>query len=408
VAVFYQAMELFVRKHHGRSSLFVLLLRLGILVRSALAYCNRRRRSLGLMLFDLAAINAAVLGATRLRFGSYFGFPPYAYPAVFVALTAVTLVSMLLAGEYFESRPSVRKALAALMATFFVLSSLTYFFKDFAFSRVVLLMTVAAATAASAAARVALLVYDKSIGRDGNRRIAIAGMNEPAARIIRALQSAEARNADLVGVVAGSATAEATFCGVPVIGNVAYLSNLIEQFRLDEVVITDDSLERREVLELIANASELAVRFHVALDYDEIVAARIINEVSGIEPTVPHYNIRRVRYRLVKRAFDLAAALSLVTLGLPLVCLMAGDLAAALRGLRAVVRGRASIVGLYPLEGETPRLGKVGLTGLAHISRPARLTRQVIRELNDYYVQNYTFALDFDILVKTLLRRAND
>jgi hypothetical protein len=302
----------------------------------------------------------------------------------------------------------VRKALAALMATFFVLSSLTYFFKDFAFSRVVLLMTVAAATVASAAARVAQLVYDKSIGRDGNRRIAIAGMNEPASRIIRALQAAEARNADLVGVVAGSATAETTFCGVPVIGNVAYLSNLIEQFRLDEVVITDDSLERGEVLELIANASELAVRFHVALDYDEIVAARIINEVSGIEPTVPHYNIRRVRYRLVKRAFDLAAALSLVTLGLPLVCLMAGDLAAALRGLRAVVRGRASIVGLYPLEGETPRLGKVGLTGLAHISRPARLTRQVIRELNDYYVQNYTFALDFDILVKTLLRRAND
>src|SRR5207249_2010314 len=276
----------------------------------------------------LAASRAALVVGTRLRFGSDFGFPPYACPAVFVALTAVTLVSMLLAGEYFESRPSVRKALAALMATFFVLSSLTYFFKDFAFSRVVLLMTVAAATVASAAARVALLVYDKSVGRDGNRRIAIAG------------------------------------------------------------------------------ASELSVRFHVALDYDEIVAARIINEVSGIEPTVPHYNIRRVRYRLVKRAFDLAGALFLLTLGLSLVYLIADDLAAALRGLWAVVRGRASIVGLYPLEGETPRLGKVGLTGLAHISRPARLTRQVIRELNDYYVQNYTFALDFDILVKTLLRRA--
>jgi GT2 family glycosyltransferase len=408
VRVFYQAMEIYVRKHHGKSSLFVLLLRLGILVRSVLAYANRRRRALFLMLLDLASINAALLVATKLRFGSYFGFPDYAYPGVFLALGGVTLGAMLMAGEYFEATPSVRRAFAGLMATFFILSSLTYFFKDFGFSRTVLIMTVTAAVACSTALRVAQLAYDKSVGREGNRRIAIVGMNEAASSIIRQLQSAEARNADVVGVVAGAPTGEVTFSGLPVIGNVAYLSNLIEQFGINEVVITDPSLQRGEVMELIANASELAVKFHVAIDYEEIVAARIINDIAGIEPTVPQYNIRRVRYRLVKRAIDIAVATVLLTVGLPMVWVIYPAFGAALRALWGVLRGRTSLVGLYPLAGGMPPIGKIGLTGLAHMSRPGRLTRNVIEELNEYYIQRYTLALDFDILIKTLLRRRTE
>jgi len=46
VEVFYDAMKLFARKHHSSSSAMLILLRLGILVRSLLARANRCRRSL--------------------------------------------------------------------------------------------------------------------------------------------------------------------------------------------------------------------------------------------------------------------------------------------------------------------------------------------------------------------------
>jgi len=123
---------------------------------------------------------------------------------------------------------------------------------------------------------------------------------------------------------------------------------------------------------------------------------------------VPQYNIRRVRYRLVKRAFDIAGAAALLTVGLPVVWVVYPAFGAALRALWEVLCGRTSLVGLYPLAGGLPPIGKIGLTGLAHISRPGRLTRTVIQELNEYYIQRYTLALDFDILIKTLLRRRSE
>jgi len=407
VGIFYDAMELFARKHHSSSSGVLLFLRLGILLRSLLAHANRNRRSLVILFFDLLSMNGALLLATKLRFGTYFGFPPYAYPAVFVALTAVSFCSMIAVGEYFESKPSLRRAFRGQMVNFFLLTALTYFFKEFAFSRGVLLMLICCGILSTGLIRVLMAVYDKSLGKEADRRIAIVGTNEAAARIIRALQSAEARNADLVGILTCSETDRNSFCEVPIIGDLSHLPQLIEQHRLGEIIITDSSVQRQDVMEMISAVSMRSTRFHVALDYEDIVVSRIINEVAGIDPTLPSYNISRLRYRLAKRVFDLAACLFLLTFGLPLVYLAKRGFSVAVRDLWLVARGRYSIVGLYPLGEERPPRGKIGLTGLVHISRPSRLSSQVIRELNEWYVQHYTLTLDLDVLFRSLFRRAN-
>jgi GT2 family glycosyltransferase len=407
IGIFYDAMELFARKHHSSSAPILLFLRFGILLRSWLAYANSHRRSLLVLLLDLASINGSLLLSTKLRFGSYFGFPPYAYPVVFVALTAVTLCSMLIAGEYIESKPSLRRAVAGLMLNFFLLTALTYFFKDFAFSRVVLLMLISFGILSTGLIRTILAVYDKSLGKESDRRIAIVGTNEAAGQIVRALQSAETRNADLVGIISGSETDRDTLFEVPVIGTLPQLPQLIKQHHLDEVIITDGSIQRKEVMELLARASGLSARFHVALDYEDVVTSRIINEVAGIEPTLPPYNLTRARYRAAKRIFDVGASLFFLTLGFPIVALVTRNRTGALKKLWGGLIGRYSIVGLYPLDEQQPAIGKIGLTGLAHISKPSRLSPQVIRELNEYYLEYYTLALDFDILVKGLFRKSN-
>ncbi len=406
IRIFYDAMELFAKKHHSSSTLFLLFLRFGIMARSWLARVNHYRRSFLVLLLDLASINGALLLSTKLRFGSYFGFPPYAYPIVFIALTATTLGSMLIAGEYLEAKPSLRRAVAGLMVNFFLLTSLTYFFNNFAFSRGALLMLISFGILSAVLIRIFLAIYDKSLGKEADRRIAILGNNEASSQIIRALQSAETRNADLVGIVSSSETDQMSLVEVPIIGRLSNLPELIEQYRLDEIIITDSSIPREEVMKLIAGASGLSARFHVALDYEDIVTSRIINEVAGIEPTLPPYNLTRVRYRVAKRCFDFCVSLFMLTLGLPIICLFVRDRGAVIRKLWGGLRGKYSIVGLYPLSDQPIVMGKIGLTGLAHISKPSRLSPQVIHELNEYYIQHYTLTLDFDILLKSLLRKS--
>ncbi len=405
VKVFYEAMEVYARKHHGRSSLLLLMVRLGILLRSVFAYANRYRRTLLMMTLDAAAANGALLLATRLRFGRYFGFPPYAYPVVFFALTAVVLSSMLTAGEYAGSRPSLRRGFAGLMLSFFLLSSITSFFRDFAFSRGVLLMVITFSIILTGMMRILVAVYDKSVGKEADRRIAIVGMSEQAARIIKSLQSAETRNADLIGIISGAEAGPREFQGLPVIGHISYLSKLIEEYRLQEIIITDDLMKRSEMLELMANSSQLSVRFHLAMDYEDIIASRIINEIAGIESAFPPRNSASLRYRIFKRLFDLMASFLLLIAGLPFICLFSKNIRQTLSDVFRVFRGERSVVGIYPGDPRLSGMAKIGLTGLAHISKPERLSAEVIRELNEYYIRHCTVALDVDILFKGMIRR---
>ena len=401
VRIFYQAMRQYAAKHHGTSSMLFLVLRVGIALRSAVAHMSRHRRSLAMAIADLVAVNSLVIAGTKLRFGSFLGLPPYAYPSVFVIVSAVVAGSMLLAGEYLDQKPSIRRSFTALMVTFFLLSSLTYYFKDWAFSRGILLITIAGAVMATTVFRVISAVYDKSVGKEGDRRIAIVGMNEKTADIIHALQTAETRNANMVGVVATSEVADGTFHSLPVIGHIEYLGKLVEERMIQEVIVTDTSLSRLRIIELLSELASLGVRFHVAQDYEDVVVARIINDVSGIEPYVRHYRLLEPRNRLIKRLFDLTCSLLLLTVCLPVTVFFGRTL---LRNLWKVLRGEYTLIGLYPVDSRRPEIGKIGLTGLAQIARPDRLPRQAIIELNEYYARNYSLVLDFDIVVKRLFR----
>jgi FlaA1/EpsC-like NDP-sugar epimerase len=86
--------------------------------------------------------------------------------------------SMFSVGEYFEGKPSVPRSFYGLMICFFVLSSLTYFFNEYAFSRGVILMTIGITVVLSGSIRLLLSLYDKLSGSESVRRIAIVGMNE--------------------------------------------------------------------------------------------------------------------------------------------------------------------------------------------------------------------------------------
>ena len=113
------------------------------------------------------------------------------------------------------------------------------------------------------------------------------------------------------------------------------------------------------------------------------------------------YRLADARNRLLKRLLDVSASLLLLTVLLPATAFFGRTL---LRNLWKVLRGQYSLVGLYPVDNRPPEIGKIGLTGLAQIAGPARLPRQAIVELNEYYARNYSLSLDFDILIKRLFR----
>ena len=406
VRVFYEAMEIFARKHFGGSRLFLLFLRLGIILRSILARLARRRVELATWIVDMLCVNGALLVATTVRFERPLGFPDYAYPIVPIMITFISTLSLVAVGEYVEYRPTIRRSAVGLLMTFFILSSLTYFFKDFGFSRGVLLMTMGLSGALFAITR-AITSWLDAKGRSRTRRIILVGLNEHSARLAEALSSAERRHAEVVGVVATETFSDRLYVGMTVLGDTSYLGRILDATGAHEVILTDSTIPRDRVMQLMMASSSYRARFHIAQDYDDVVTARIINDVAGLEPTVTVAPLLRFRNRMVKRLVDFSVALAVLTLSA--VALILPRVRQALQPWWEVLAGRMSIVGLWS-DGKQRTSGKMGLTGLVHVSRPQVLSASAIEQLNDYYVDAYTLALDVEIILKHFFRRnrAND
>ncbi len=408
VGVFYDAMAIFVRKHFASSQLFLLFLRTGIMVRTAVAYINFYRPQILLLLFDIVCVNIALLLSTQLRMGEFFGFPSIAYPTVQIVVSVVVVLAMLFTGEYLSRTvPSIRRAFSALMISFFILSSMTYFFRDYAFSRGVLLMTIGFSLVLTALVRTVLLVFDKIYGAQADRRLAVIGINDATEQLLQEFERADARNTAIVGIIATEEGAPERFGNKPVLGNIEYLEKILRRYSIREVIITDNTMPRMEMMRRIATVAGSSAHFHFADMYDEIVVARIIEKLTGLSPAFPQYNITLPRYRIIKRSIDIVGALFLLTIGLPVVYLASVNPHGVLWKIKQVLRGRFSLFGVYPTTDSGPALGKVGLTGLAHISEPDQLSRQAIRNLNEYYVRHYTLSLDLEIFLKFFSRKTS-
>ena len=404
VRVFYDAMSIFARKHYGRSRLFLGFLGLGIRLRALIERIRRRRREVSVAVLDVLVVTLSLMAATSIRFDGPFGFPDYAYPTVFVVVATIMMGSLIAVGEYVEYRPTIRRSIVGLLITFFVLSSLTYFFKEYAFSRGVVLMTIGFTALGMAVVRAAWALYETSRGSGASRRIVIVGMTDAAARIVQSLQTADHRKAEVVGIVAHGAFGATTFEGLPVLGSTDWIDKIVVQTDTSEVIVADASVQHHEAMRMMMACAAGRTRFHIVSAYDDIVAARIINDVAGIEPTIHVSPLLRFRNRVVKRSMDVMAALIVLLVLAPAVLLSSTLRQRQARRWFDLLRGRVSLVGIYP-DGHHRPAGRPGMTSLVHVGQVNVLSTKAVAALNDYYVQNYSVALDVEILVKQLLRR---
>lgn len=403
VRVFYDAMELFAKKHFGGSPVFLGFMKLGIGVRSVFERLTRRLRDVMMIIVDMLSILLALLIATAVRFDSPFGFPDYAYPTVLIVVPLVALLSLLSMGEYVEYRPSLRRSLLGLFATFFLLSSMTYFVKEFAFSRGVVLMTVGLSAVFFAISRGLVVLFDTLKGSGKKRRIMLVGINEASERIAQELSGVDGRNTDVIGVVRVAGAAGQNTTSMDILGTTDYLDKIIESAEAKEVIFTDPAVSQAQVMKFMTKSARLGARFHLATEYDDIVTARIINDVVGVEPTVSVSPLMLFRNKVVKRLMDLIIA----TLSLPFVAIRLSLGSKKARGSwsvwTSILKGTMSVVGLYPDEVSRPA-GKLGRTSFVHLSDTTSISEQSIKQLNDYYVDQYSLSLDIEIIIKHLLR----
>jgi len=402
IKVFYEAMEIFARKHFGHSTFFLLILRLGIKLRSLYASIERHVSDVSFLILDALGMIGSLLIATTLRFGAPFAFPEYAYPAVFIALLSVTLGSLLISGGYFEHTGRIRPVITGYFAAFFVLSSLTYFFKDYAFSRGVLLMSMGFALSFSMIIRLLWHAYHTIKGKNADRRVLIVGANEHELDILSAMQTADKHNTIIVGRIHTPQNSDQK-AQIPLLGEIGDLESIVLHHDIDEILIIDKLMDRMTILGLSMALQPHKVRIHAVSEYDDVIVSHIAEEISGISPAIPKVNLRIFRHRLLKRLGDVALSLFFLSLGLPLVFLLSDHPISFMKTMIDVLFGKMSIVGVYSRLALFPD-ALPGMTGLAHIGNTGAMSDSAIHDLDAHYIRFHTPGLDLEILLKHFVR----
>jgi O-antigen biosynthesis protein len=401
---FYEAMVIFTSKHYSGSGFFLLFLKLGILFRAGIAQLSAYLSSLIFIIFDVLALNGSLLLATKQKFGAFFAFPEYAYPTVFIAASITLVLSMIAAGEYFDVKHTIRKSFFGLMLSFLVLSSLTYYFKEYAFSREVLIMTIVFTSILVFISRVAVSGLKKYQERLTFSRIAIVGNYDDSEKLINYIRNSSSVNSEIVGII-NTGKDVITGGNLPVLGNIDYINKIIDDNLINEILITDNNINSNDIVKFVAAQPKKPVRYHIAQQFDDFIFSRIVSEISGIEPTIPEVSISRLRFRIIKRLLDIFLAIVSLTIGMPFLLMRNKSNKSYFKKLWLVFIGKYSFIGIYKFDGYEHDFGKEGIIGLAHLGSPASLTPEAISKLNDYYLINYSLSLDMDIILKFIFRK---
>ncbi len=401
---FYDAMKIFVSKHYGKSSIFLSFLKLGIFLRSIIAYFSKYSREILIIIGDLLIVNAALLSGTYFKFGSVLGFPDHAYPVVFIVVSLIVFFSMFFSGEYFEGEHKITKSTYGYLISFFVLSSLTYFFKQYAFSRGVVLWTIGFSIILSGFLRAFFALFDSTIGKKRKKNILIAGFNNNTLGLIDKLTTYRNTNLNITGFLSIDEDDLKINTDLPNLGSYKSINDIINKNNIDEVIITENKLNKSELIRIISASSDKSVRFHVASEYDELIASEMLDEITGEQPGIKKYNIAHFRFKLMKRLFDILLSFIMLTLLLPGSLILSFKRRSFLKDLLLILISKKTFVGTYTKSS----LRKNSITSLAELVNRGNLKSETIKSIDEHYLQNYSISLDLEILYKYLIRKNSD
>ena len=464
---FYRAMLLFARKHFRGRYLFLpqWFLILGIGVRAALSFVHGLLRQLRWPLVDLVLLNGALVLGMWLRFGSLVYWRSYVPVAGIYSV--VWLLSLYFFDLYEHKKFSVARAAAAVLLGLVVNATITYFAKNFAFSRLVVLLAGFFSLIlipgwrwglGVLAARTRWRPLEQLRHRYFSRRAMLVGTRKSVQDLLRRLRQSAIAGTQVAALlyVDGNGEAEAPGSGPAVVSGLENLSWYVQELDINEVVFAAQSLSYAHILGTISDLSASGVEFKIASDDLEVIIGSGSVDYLGEIPLVEvEYRYGHAPYRLAKRSLDLAFALPALLFLLPVwaVLLVRGYRFKAVpvypagagaksrlfdrNGLLAkkavvllknrkipstfweksplvlgLLGGTFSLVGLpfafHPMEKvfQAGRLRlKPGLVSLENLPPVPGGSRERLEHSVLYYLKNYSPLLDLGILIRKLKAR---
>jgi GT2 family glycosyltransferase len=413
--VFYHAMHLFVKKHFSSSFLVELILRSAIVVRSVFAFIGVRKLIFLSVILDFLFFDLCLLIAEKiyLSLSMWRGFPGFAKPIVYSIPAIIQILASFTIGNYKKDKLSVSKTLIAIFISLPILASLTYFFKSFAFSRAIVLITYAFLIISIPLWRIfAKLIFKVGLIDDSSKvyRTLLVGLDEGAVQIGKKLRKKKADRRSVVGLIGFSnKNIGEKIDSFEIIGTDQNIKKVLRENKINEIIFSSDSLSYNKMMEIVGKCQNENVEFKiVGSNLDFIVGKAEVTMLDDMPLIELNYNITKPPIKLIKTIFDYSIALPSLFLIYPFIYFKKkitktqSDFTKFILGFPQIISGKLSLVG--PQKNEDDKnlfLGKKGLTGYWYIESA---DTEESNKMDFFYAKNQNIWLDIDILGKSLTK----
>ena len=411
--VFYDAMHLFVRKHFSASFVVESILQSAILFRKLIAFANVYKLAIVSMIADFLIFSiAALLGEHIYANQHWKGFPDVFKPWVYFIPALMQLFIGMMAGAYRKKTISNLRAALGLIYGLIFLSALTYFFKQFAFSRAVVLITYGLAFIFFSFWRVAVkIIFKVGLEADSRKsRTLLVGSERKTEELASKLRSTFTRLYQVVGLISLSRKNVGGLVGsFKILGAVDNIKKIISDERIDKVIFSSEDLSFNQMFSVVSECQGENVEFLVAgRELDYLVGKSSVTMLDDIALLKVNYNISSFSRRATKRIFDLTLSTVILFLVYPFIYLFQkitsenSNFVQFILGVPKVFISGKSFVG--PRDSSYRGdlfVGKAGLTGLWFVEDFLETDTEEIKKLDIFYAKNQNIWLDVEILGRT-------
>ncbi|CAN5506173.1 glycosyltransferase [soil metagenome] len=396
---FYGAMSIFVKKNFTGTSRFLsFVLQSGIFYRQILSYFFRIMSLLKFTILDAAIIFSAFIIAVNNRFGT---FPNNTYLSIIAFYIFVWIMCLTLIGSYTKKfSRSLKKVFNGIVIGFFINASITFFFKEYAFSREVVLNATIISFAGLCFWR---LIY---------KLLNFIRSNNILAKKPKLLIVSESTLKKPVEEELKSKYSLLHFNDFERTDIMSEIKEVIQIEEIDEVVFSSNSILNRDILDCMWSFRNKNVRFKIIpTEKDIMLSAITYSSLDNIELIEIEYNLNNKWNIFLKGVFDFVISFLLLITLYPVMSLFMSEnnknssyLYKKLKLLPVVLTGKYSLVGnpMWLDYGNYDYMGKKGLAGLIQLNYHENINEEEFIKYNLFYAKNQSITLDSEILLRSV------
>lgn len=257
-------------------------------------------------------------------------FVPYAgilYAAIFIRLAMLAYQRVYkFSGAFSHVHESVKILKAVAVGSLLIVAWAFLFrggfaFRDFSYSRAVFVLDFLIALALLLAFHLSVRIVQTRFRRKGINLIPtlIVGTNAEALQTVNELRERRDLGYRVIGVIADDVNGE-NFGGVPIVGRIDELADVVRELLIQEVIITDDSMSSEMLFDVMMQSGRTRrVEYRFAPKLFDLLPQKTSIEQIGVLPMVRLFRepLSDVE-RLIKRVSDVVIATVAIVVTSPL------------------------------------------------------------------------------------------